>query len=214
MEHRRHRYRFSLVFSMASVACLAVLCSTEPTRATVVSYVDQKTFETATGPSFLLDFADLEDGAPVSSQYAASGILFSDGNDTALTDSAFLTDQRGLWGHGSVSLQFSSPLRALGVEFAGALQIDLFNGSLLVGTSQPFAGFGDGLFAGLTSSEPFDRAVLIDWYDGKVFIDNLRVANTPAPVPVPDLSSGWILLLVSFSVLVFLRRGCLLGCRG
>jgi hypothetical protein len=58
----------------------------------------------------------------------------------------------------------------------------LYSGATLLDISSQFAGVGSGFFGGAVST-PFDRVVLIDWFDDVVFIDNLHFGNAVVPIP-------------------------------
>lgn len=133
-------------------------------------------------------------------QYAGLGVTFSDLNDTTLADTAFLSDGVGLNGHGAVTLRFSSYLTSLGAMFPGALTIQLFSGGSLVGTSAAFGGQGDGFFGGVISDIPFNGAILSDWSDGRVFLDNLYLQSPGGP-SIPDTGSTTALFASSLAAL-------------
>ncbi len=75
-------------------------------------------------------------------------------------------------------------INAIGAEFPGAMTIDLYDGDTLVGTSADFAGSGTGFFGGV-SGISFNKAVLRDWVDDTVYIDNLHFGTSGATIPAP-----------------------------
>jgi hypothetical protein len=169
-------------------------------RADVFSYTNLATFQSLVGPQATIGFTEVPLDTTLSDEYSSLGVRFVDGDDTTQFEpAAYLTDSFGLEGgphEGQLSfiiLQFASPVRSLGVDFPGALRIELFNGATSLGSSANFGSSGAGFFGGVISDAPFDRAVLSDWLAGDVYIDNLHVE----PVPEP---STWALLAVASGV--------------
>jgi PEP-CTERM motif len=124
-----------------------------------------------------------------------------------------VTDNFGLEGGPNESrlapivLQFTKPVRSLGIDFPGILRVELFSGDTSLGSSDHFGSSGPGHFGGVVSDLSFDRAVISrDWLDEAVYIDNLYVA----PVPEP---STWALLALSSGLVWFLRRNLKIGMR-
>ena len=85
-----------------------------------------------------------------------------------------------MYGNGNISVVFDTPQAWIGVDFPGALQIELFAGGRLIYTSGIFGVGGVGFFAGLVSSDLFDAAVLIDPIGVDAEIDDLHF-GVPAP---------------------------------
>lgn len=163
-----------------TLACFVGLLAIVPaTRAGVIEYTDRLVWEAAVGAFDTIDFTGFADGTTITNQYSGLGATFTDGNDTILTNAAFVLDGVGLDAHGSITILFSTPIMYIGVDFPGALHIDLFSGGKLIYSSSDFAGSGSGFFAGI-SDEAFDQVVLIDWVDGLAFIDNVSF-GIPAP---------------------------------
>jgi hypothetical protein len=154
-----------------------------PTGA-IESYTSLAAYNAAVGPHTVIDFTDLATETILSDQYAGLGVLFTDGDDRASDDPAFVADGRGVNGFGPISLTFTTPVNTLAAEFPGGLVIDLYDGPTLVGTSDQFGGAGAGFFGGV-SDISFNRAVLRDPVDERVFIDNLHFGFTAAVIPVP-----------------------------
>lgn len=164
-------------------ACaLAFLCTTNVPAAIISEFTDLPTYNAAVGPHTTIHFNDkIPGGAIITGQYLGEGATFNDGDDLIHFDSNFITDGVGLNGSGRIDISFSSLINHIGVEFPGALRIELYLGGSLLDTSSQFAGQGTGFFGGLIST-PFDRVVLIDWVDNKVFIDNVHIGAT---IPIP-----------------------------
>jgi len=146
-----------------------------------VNYSTLSSFNAAVGPHTIIPFTTLPDAATITTEYSGLGVTFVDGNDLQWYSSVFVTDNAGVDGDGQIELTFSTPVYAIGAEFPGAMAIDLYNGATLIGTSANFGGSGTGFFGGVTFT-PFNRAILRDWGDNFVFIDNLHFAPV---VPEP-----------------------------
>jgi PEP-CTERM motif len=169
------------------IAILACLASVQARLdAAIVNYTSLAAFNSVVGPHPLIKFDDLPSGTILNNQYSGLGVLFPDGNDTTQANDSFLTDGVGLTGanqdvNAVITVQFTSAINAVGADFPGALRIQIFNGATLVGTSANFGSAGTGFFGGIVSDMPFDRAILSDWMDDRVFVDNLHFASVPEP---------------------------------
>ncbi len=115
------------------------------------------------------------------SEYGAQCIEFVETNpgeeifDEIRQDVEFVVDGWGLEGFGKIVITFGQPQTHIGVEFPGALQIELFDDLIQVGTTEQFGGLGTGKFGGVASPlQPFNKVVLSDGFDDEVFIDNLH----------------------------------------
>src|SRR6185295_14980764 len=157
-------------------------------RAAVSSYTDFTTFSSLVGPQARIGFTEVPLGTTLTDEYSSFGVKFVEGNDRTVFDSvAYPTDSVGLEGgphEGQLSfiiLQFANPVQSLGVDFPGALRMELFSGNTSLGSSANFGSSGQGFFGGVISDVPFDRAILSDWFAGDVYIDNLHVAPVPEP---------------------------------
>jgi hypothetical protein len=179
------------------------------THGIVINYTDLNAFNSSVGAESIIRFTEVAEGVTVGSQYANLGVLFTDLNDTTLADTAFLSDGFGLNGHGVVTLQFSSYLTAMGALFPGAMTIQLLSDGSPVGTTAAFGGQGEGFFGGVISDIPFNGAILSDWSDSRVFVDNLYF-NAPTTTAVPDAAGTGTLLVIGVAVLAastrFVRR--------
>ena len=152
----------------------------------VIEFTDPLEWQAAVGMFVTVDFTGFPNGTFITDQYAELGILFTDGNDSIfLNDGAFPNDGAGLDGNGNISVSFDTPQAWMGVDFPGALQIELFSSGRLFYTSSIAGGGGAGFFLGLISSELFDSAVLIDPAD-QAAIDDLHFG-------VPTPGALWLL---------------------
>src|SRR5580765_67012 len=150
-------------------------------RAAVTSYSNSSTFGSVAGARSIITFTEVPLATSLTTEYSSLGVTFLEGDDKTESDpTAYLSDGIGLAGGREgqltfIKLQFSSPVNSLGVDFPGALQIDLFAGANSIGSSEDFGFSGPGHFGGVISDVPFDRAILTDWLAGDVYIDNLYV---------------------------------------
>lgn len=140
-------------------------------------YTDRPTWEAAVSGVSTAPFTGFAGGTVITTQYQSLGMTFTQGNDTVLLTSAFVTDSAGLACNGDMEIVFSAPQTAIGVDFPGALVIDLYSGNTLVYASGGFAGSGAGFFAGIVTTATFDRAVIDDWVDGSAYVDNVSIAG-------------------------------------
>ena len=158
---------------------LLVAVTTRSQAAIITEFVSLGAYNAAVGAHTIITFTEVPIGSTLTSQYSGLGVTFSDGNDTTRSDSAFVVDGVGAAGNGRFDLSFSTQSTHIGAEFPGALRIELYNDANLLATSSDFAGSGSGFFGGVLST-PFNRVVLIDWFDDLVFIDNLHF-GVPEP---------------------------------
>jgi hypothetical protein len=178
-------------------AAMAAFSLTTTTLASTTNYTGKTAFLAAVPGATSIDFTGLSDNAVMSTQYSGLGIVFTQGDDLAITSSSFVTDQKGVCGDGlvdtqdTIAVQFATPITGLGCDFPGALAIRLFVGVTEVGFSGQFGSSGTGFFGGITSTVPFDRAMFTDPFDGQVFIDNLYFS----PVPEPSIPAAAALIM-------------------
>ena len=182
---------------------LTVMLLSAPTSADVQEFTDKDEWIDAVGAFTTIDFTGFPAGTWITDQYADFGILFTDGDDWIHNTCSYVNDCWGLVGGGSnnqITLAFDTPQLWIGVDYPGAMKFELFSEGRLIYTSSDFGVNGTGHFAGLLSTSLFDGAVLSDWVDGFVSIDDLHF-GAPAPgkcawdldgngsVGVPDLLS-------------------------
>jgi hypothetical protein len=148
--------------------------------AQVTSFTDHPSWAAAAGQPATIHFTEVPVGTVLGAHYAAQGLTFTDGADLVILDPAFVVDGTGVNGQGSIEVSFAAPKTSIGAHFPGALRIDLYSGPNLVGSSAAFGGMGSGFFGGVTSGTPFTRAVLVDWFEPVVFIDELHFGGGAA----------------------------------
>jgi hypothetical protein len=157
----------------------------------VTNYTSKSAYLAAAGPQSEITFGEFPVGTIVTNQYAPLGVIFTDGDDHIGANSTAFADGVGLPAdtnvNGLVTLSFSSPQNAVAADFPGQLNISLYSGTTLVGTSATFGGSGVGFFGGVQSSVPFNKVVLEDLFDHLVAIDNLYIPNS---VPEPASLMG------------------------
>ena len=180
------------LFSSA-IALMAISVCAAP-----IEYTDLSTFNAAAGAHTILTFTGLAGGTIITSQFAGQGVTFTDGDDRAALNGAFITDGAGVDANGSISLAFSGLRDSIGAEYPGGLQFQLFQGATLVYTSSQFGGSGTGFFAGVTGVT-FDHAVISDWVDSAVFVDNLHFSGQVSGVPEPSTAGLFIIALTLFA---------------
>ena len=76
-------------------------------------------FNAAVGTYNVIDFQGFSTGTTITDQYLGSGVNFTDGTDTVLSNSAFVTDGWGLAGNGDIHITFSSQMDSIGVWETG-----------------------------------------------------------------------------------------------
>lgn len=159
---------------------LGVMCATAPAHAaTFTSLTD---YSTAVGAHSIITFQGLAEGTTVTNQFSGLGASFE--GDTVDLDSGYVTDGIGIVDGGSTTITFSSLMNHFGVEFPGAVTIQLFlNGGILSSTA--FGGAGAGFFGGVLEAGGFDKVVLFDHFLSPGFYDNIHFGSTVAPVPIP-----------------------------
>ncbi|MBL8701519.1 MAG: PEP-CTERM sorting domain-containing protein [Alphaproteobacteria bacterium] len=157
--------------------------------AAVVSYSVRADYLAAAGGQTVVDFNFGTPGAALTNEIF--GLTFSGANLT--DDGVFLEDGKGIRGvasggllpDGIFEVVFAAPQTTLGFDFPGALAIQLYDGTTLVGTSDDFAGSGSGFFGGVISDVAFNRAVVYDHCCGSVYADTMYYGTSIDPVPAP-----------------------------
>lgn len=140
----------------------------------ITEYTDEATWAAALGvPTAINPYGDLASGVTVTNQYASLGALYTDGDDITV-DSGVAIDGMLLQGGGGINVEFSDPVNAVGINYPGAVRITGYLAGAEVFVSSDLGGAGSGLFAGIISTDQFDRILIIDWVDSAVFIDDLN----------------------------------------
>jgi hypothetical protein len=165
---------------LGAATVLGIMCAAATANAaTFTSLTD---YNTAVGAHSIITFQGLADGTTVTNQFSALGASF-DGDDVG-TGSAFVTDGIGIRDGGSATITFSSLMNHFGVEFPGAVTIQLFLGTALLSSTE-FGGEGLGFFGGVLEAGGFDKVVLFDHLFSPGVYDNIHFGSTVAPVPIP-----------------------------
>jgi MYXO-CTERM domain-containing protein len=158
----------------------SLLAAVSVARAEVVEFTDPDAWAAAAGPFTTIDFTGFPEGTPITDQYADLGVVFTGGLEHIDLSSAFLNDGVGLVSaFADIQAEFAAPQFWIAVDFPGELQFELYSGGQLIYTSSAFDDIM-GHFAGLVSTEPFDRANIFDPTDDVVAIDDLHFGP---PIP-------------------------------
>lgn len=157
--------------------------------ADVTVFTNKPQWQSTVGAYTTLTFVEYPVFTIITNQYHDQGIDFTDGNDHVITSSSY-SDNHGLrsfdgFGNlGTIHMSFSQPRYSLGFDFIGGLRIELYSQGEPIFTSGPYnAGFTP--FVGLVSTIPFDSAVVWDYADAVVAIDNIHFGP-----PVPPISGA------------------------
>jgi hypothetical protein len=169
------RWRVSL-----GLALTAGMCA----RADVIEFTDRDEWIAAAGRFTTIDFTGFPEGTDITDQYSDLGVTFTGGLEhIALNDNTFPNDGAGLRSSfADIQAEFATPQFWIAVDFPGILQFELYSGGLLIYTSSAFGVGGPGNFGGLVSTEPFDRANILDPTGGTIAIDDLHFGP---PIPGP-----------------------------
>jgi hypothetical protein len=165
--------------------CIAIIGV--PTNASVTVTTNHQQWQANVSAHTTIDFTDQPNFTTITTQYAQVGITFTDGNDFVQVTTSFPTDSHGLISTdgfaqlGTVHMSFALPTTSLAFHFIGGLQIELYNMGRIVYTSANYsAGFTP--FVGLVSTIPFDAAIVRDYDDPTIAIDNIYFGP---PIPAP-----------------------------
>jgi len=160
--------------------CSAVL------RADVTEFdEDFAGWHNAAGDFTFIGFIEYPQGTILTDQYADLGITFPEANATVVESEFLFEDGHALGvdgpsGFDDIWVEFDEPITAIGVDFLGGIQFELFtNGKSITG---------------LVSDKPFDKARIFD-PEGGTFIDNLYFAP---PIPGPGVLGGFAIAALCF----------------
>ncbi len=175
---------------------LTTICYAE-----VIELEDKDAWASAVGDFTTIDFTGFPLWTVITDQYADQGVLFTDGDDIIYIDEfLFLNDSYGLTGSiddGPIIVEFDDPQYWVAVDYPGVIAFELFKDDVHVYSSIWFSGhIGD--FAGLISTDSFDKVVIHDPLNESVSIDDLYFGGY-----VPGAGSG---VLLVFSSLFWRKR--------
>ena len=184
--------------SVWSGACFVVLFLGTANSHALDTFTSLASYNAAVGSHNVIDFTGLADGTIVTNQFIGLGVTFTDGNDTVFSASVFQVDGKGIDDNGSTTITFLSPINHFGVEFPGAVTIEMYSGATLV-SSTPFGGIGVGFFGGvLDRGQSIDRVVLFDHFVEPGIYDNLHfgfvIIPEPATASLALLSMGGLMM--------------------
>jgi hypothetical protein len=144
-------------------------------------YTSRADFLSAAGGAVTeLTFSDQSAGTIITTQYAGTaGVTFGGSSVMVLSTTAF-ADKFGLYCDckAGVTLTFSSPQTALGVEHAGGMLISLLDASgAVISATDLEGGSKSGYFLGVISATAFTSAVLQDTGDNTLAIDTILLVT-------------------------------------
>ncbi len=175
---------------VCSIALTLMLLSA-PAHAGVQEFTDKDEWIAAVGEFTTIGFTEFPAGTFITDQYADLGILFTDGNDIIVCcgKETFPEDGAGLDGNGDIAVAFDTPQLWIGVDFPGAMKIELYSDGRLIFTSFDYVPGGAGNFFGLLSNKLFDAAILAEIGGFEAEIDDLHF-GVPAPGSFALLALG------------------------
>jgi hypothetical protein len=169
---------------------LVSLLVCQSASAVVTIYTNFNQWKTTIANSFTTaTFVGYPAGTFITTQYVASGFEFLDGNDNTYYTQSFVNDGVGIDGNSSITIQFTTPMTAIAVHFPGHMRFDLYNQGRLFYSSISLGGGGTGLFAGLVSTQVFDRVVLKGIQATNV--DDLHF-GPPIPLIIGDMNADGV----------------------
>jgi hypothetical protein len=180
---------------MRYLILLTMLTLATPAGAEVTVHLNFNQWKAAVGFEFTtIGFFEL--GPPpqfITDEYIEQGLLFTDGNDNTAGPGcmSYVLDCWGLQGNGPINITFTEPRYWVAAHFPGDLGFDLFIGKTMIYTGGDFGQPGaPPHFAGLVSTEPFDRVKLYRHKTPSSFIDNLYFGGPPAPCQADIAPTG------------------------
>jgi hypothetical protein len=178
--------RIQRLVAVASAAVAASVVHT--TIAGVTIYTSLDAWQAASGPTSVATFSEFPQFTHITDQYAETlGITVSsqsNGQFVSFNSTAYPTDGIGLSGtSGWMDITFTAPASAYFVQASSTFRLDLYQGSVLVGTAGFFIQGSNGLtYAGFTSDDWFDRVRLVSLSAGSGFgVDNIHFSTVPGP---------------------------------
>lgn len=186
--------------AMVALQVLVVTYFTMSASAGAEEYFDadrQEWFDDASAKGVIttIGFNDLGADVLVTEQYADLGVHFTYlGNFTrGPAFPIFPRDGWGLDGNEMVHLFFDDPQTGIAFDFPGAAEVDLFLDGTLVHDSSRFGAGGADRFGGVFGVV-FNEAIIVDWADDNVFLDDLHFVSIPAPPCLPLFFAGFVTL--------------------
>ncbi len=178
-----------------AAAAVAVALLGPPAPGGFVEFDDKEAWIDAVGSFVTVDFAGFPAGTLITDQYAALGVLFTDGLDVVECCDlvAYPNDGAGLFSIPAIRVQFTTPQSWLAVEYPGPIEICLYWRGELIHTSSGYDPVPYGNFAGLVSTQLFDAAVVSRSPDHTAFLP-IQIDDLHFGVPAP----GAGLLLAAF----------------
>jgi len=166
--------------------------------AAVTEYEYKADWQNVVGPHITITFQGYPHGTLINDQYATLGVVFPDGNDFIRYNNSFPNDGVGLGSTsvvtGTIHLQFSQPITAIGSDFPGFITFQLYSRGEMIYQSTPQSSTPASTFGGLVSTTPFDAAVIFDPIGSSVNIDDLYFGP---PIPAPGALG--LLALMAFA---------------
>lgn len=172
---------------------LATIITVAPAEAgaTVTVYTDKAQWISAMGSHTKIDFTGYTANTNITTQYAALGVLFPEGDERFQMYNGY-SDGWGLLSiPAHVTMSFTQPMYGMAIEYTGINDIKLFDHGNLFYTSQWF--FAEFFpFVGVISTTPFDSALINDPSGGPATtIDNLYFGPAvPAPAALGLFAIG------------------------
>jgi hypothetical protein len=148
-------------------------------HATFLLYTNKEAWQSAVGAHTTITFQGFPEWTNITNQFSHLGVTFTDGSDVIHFNNSFPNDGVGLYGNTDfTTVEFSQPIYAIAVDYPGGMGFQVFSNGLLLLQFYDAPG-GAGLFAGLVSTEPFDKVRL---FDNFLFFDDLHFGP---PIPAP-----------------------------
>jgi len=158
------------------IIAIAMHIGSTAAQAVVTEFINKSAWQSAVGEHATITFQGFPEHTLITNQFTSLGVLFADGTDRVLFNDSLLNDGIGLRSsdliYGTIRLEFSQPMTAVGSDFLGGIDILLYNQGTLFYDSSDFDTV-QSRFGGVISTIPFDTAVIRDPSNGVVVIDDL-----------------------------------------